>query len=307
MYRFIVNPAAGSWHGKQEWEKIEDRIRRLPLTYEVYYTEYAGHAGELARSLGKLPDTELLGVVGGDGTLNEFAQGYDCERAVPVFYIPNGSGNDFARGLKLKVDRETAADYLADLSLLTLSPVDIGSVTAPGRPKKRYMVSSGIGFDAAVCYDMLSSTVKKKLNDLHMGKLAYLLVGIKNMFGCPLVKGSLTADGEEQAFTHLAFLSAHNLPYEGGGFFFAPKAVTGDGRIDLCLVTARNHLGFITRLAGSVFKGRHIRMKGVSYLQCREAALRLEKPLCLHADGEVLGFYSEVSFRTGDGVMRLYR
>lgn len=309
MYRFIVNPAAMGWHSREEWDKIAAKLDKAGIKYETYLTERPGHATELAEKLCAMADTELLGAFGGDGTLNEVAAGYDCEKQIPIFFIPCGSGNDFARGIRLKVTKENAAEYLTDLSRLTAKPVDIGTMKAGDLPERRFVVSAGTGFDAAVCYDMTWHPIKKKLNDLHLGGAGYVILGLKNMLGCPLTDGRLSINSGEKVMDlrKIAFISAHNLPYEGGGFHFAPKATSDDGCIDLCIMTAPLHLWFICCLFGSVFGGRHLKMAGVQYIQCRSAELELSRSLYVHTDGEVPGKYNTVSFKTNENRMTVYQ
>lgn len=298
MLRFIVNPAAKSGRGRDCMDQISKSLDLAGVEYEVYETEAPGHAGHLAVQLAE-KGTTLLGVVGGDGTLNELVS-VDPSSLPPVFYVPYGSGNDFARGIKLKVNADNAPSLAVNSSSLKASPVDIGQAIVENGIPHRFLVSGGIGFDAAVCFDLEKGTVKKKLNRLHLGFLSYLILGIKNMLTCPLAEGTLNInDGEEiLPIKHLAFMSAQNLPYEGGGFYFAPRAVSHDGKLDLCVMTAKNHFRFILLLIGTVLKGRHIKMKGVHYIQCRKARLTLDRALPVHTDGETIAYTNDVIFQT---------
>ncbi len=300
MIRFILNPAAKSWHAGSCMKAISQALEQAGISHEVRETTHPGHIAQLAGELSQL-DTDMLGVVGGDGTLNELAAG-PVESYPPVFYVPYGSGNDFARGIGLPINAKNAPSLAVDHSNLSPRAVDIGLAQVPGRADRRFMVSGGIGFDAAVCADMLKGKLKKRLNRLKLGFLTYFFYGIKNMLFCPLVGGTLTLDGGKKVleFKNMAFLSAHNLPYEGGGFYFAPKALPGDGQLDLCLITARNHFRFILCLAASVFKGRHIKMKGVHYLRCQKAELQLDQALWMHTDGELGEKTDRIVFQTAD-------
>lgn len=308
MNRFIMNPAARSWNGQKDWVKIEKELKEADYPYAVRFTEGSKHAITLGKELTEPEmDTTLLGILGGDGTLNEVVNGLPEGPLPDVFYVPCGSGNDFARGSALKVTADNAVSLLTAPGALEPKRVDISDMLLDGKAPKRFVVSSGIGFDAAVCWDMLHSKVKAAMNKLHLGKLSYLILGLKNIFGCPLTDGTLTVDDGKKVLQlrKIAFISAHNLPYEGGGFYFAPKAVPMDGKLDLCVVTAGNHLRFLIVLAASVFKGSHIKMKGVHYIQCSKAELKLKAPLYLHTDGEVSEAVDHVVWKTGDFYMNV--
>ncbi len=305
MLRFIVNPAARSWHGRECMEKIEQALAEAGIPYEATETKAPRETGRLAEQLSG-PDTEMLGVIGGDGTLNELISG-NTEVYSPIFYVPYGSGNDFARGIGLKVNGDSAPALAVDHSSLSPKPVDIGSAHAKGQPARRFIVSGGIGFDAAVCWDLEKGRIKKALNRLHLGKLSYLFYGLKNLLTCPLTDGELVINDGEKVIPvrRLAFMSAQNLPYEGGGFHFAPKAVSHDGLIDLCVVMPRNHFMFIVYMVCSLFGGAHIRRRGVTYLQCRSAKLTLSRPLYYHTDGETGEAVDEIEFRTDSATIRV--
>ncbi|MBO4839412.1 MAG: hypothetical protein J5493_08620 [Lachnospiraceae bacterium] len=305
MLRFIVNPAARSWHGRECMEKIGKALDAAGIPYEAVETKAPRQVGILAEKLSG-PDTEMLGVIGGDGTLNELVSGNTAAYS-PIFYVPYGSGNDFARGIGLKVNEENAPALAVDHSSLTPKTVDIGFAHAKGQPARRFIVSGGIGFDAAVCWDLEKGGIKKALNKIHLGKLTYLVYGIKNLLTCPLAHGELILnDGEKTLpIRRLAFMSAQNLPYEGGGFYFAPKAVSHDGLIDLCIVTPRNHFMFIVYLACSLFQGAHLKRKRVTYIQCRSAKLKLDRPLYYHTDGEIGDAVDEIEFRTDPATIRV--
>ena len=298
MLRFIVNPAAKSGRGLECMDQISRALDKAGAAYEVYETKGPGHIAHLAAELAQ-KGTSLLGIVGGDGTLNELVS-QNPAALPPILYVPYGSGNDFARGIRLKVNAENAPAIAVDSSSLSPAPVDIGQAVVAGSKPRRFLVSGGIGFDAAVCFDLEKGKVKKNLNRFHLGFLSYLVLGIKNMLSCPLAEGELIInDGEERIIiNNLAFMSAQNLPYEGGGFYFAPKAVSHDGKLDLCIMTAKNHFRFILLLIGSVLKGRHIKMKGVRYIQCKKAHLILDRELPVHTDGEAIAHTRDIIFQT---------
>ena len=298
MIHIVVNPNSRSGKGKKIWKAIEVDLKSRGIEYEATLTEYPRHAMEIAASLSN-DDTALIGVMGGDGSLNEVVNGILPEHSPTIFYIPTGSGNDFARGLCSSIRPDNVAARLKDHAETRFRRLDVGRLlTGERTPERRsFIVSSGIGFDAAVCRDIDQSRVKKLLNKIKLGKLGYLFLGIKNAFTCPLTDATLTIDGARTIYLkNLAFLSAHNLPYEGGGFFFAPKAQPNDGALDLCVVTADSHLRFVFVMLCSFLKGRHIKCKGVHYIRCAKAELLLTAHLPVHTDGEFVGCHDQLTW-----------
>ena len=70
---FILNPISGT-HSKEEIpELIEKTLDHDLYEHRIVFTEYAGHAAEIAREESKA-GTDVVVAVGGDGTVNEVAR-----------------------------------------------------------------------------------------------------------------------------------------------------------------------------------------------------------------------------------------
>ena len=135
-------------------------------------------------------DEVHLVVLGGDGTVNEAIQGIrDFEKTL-FSYIPTGSGNDLARDTGISRDPEKALLKLLDNGRETRTDVGIlhyhnayvqqdGEFEKAERPDRLFLVSCGIGFDAGVCQQAMSSGMKNVLNRIGLGKLTYLGIALK--------------------------------------------------------------------------------------------------------------------------------
>ena len=89
---------------------------------------------------------------------------------VTLGYIPIGSGNDFGRGLALPSDTMKALDLV--LHSEQTRKINLGVLHYHDKVH-RFAVSSGIGYDAAICHQLCISRVKVFFNRLGLGKLAY--------------------------------------------------------------------------------------------------------------------------------------
>lgn len=104
------------------------------------------------------------------------------------------------------------------------------------------MVSSGIGFDAAVCHRLLDKSGTGGLRQI-LGRGRYILAGLKQLLTAKASRGHLILDGVRRVeFNHIYFVSVHNHGSEGGGFLFAPKAVCDDGELELCVAHTASKL-----------------------------------------------------------------
>lgn len=111
---------------------------------EVAQTTRRGHATKLARSAANDGFDAVL-VLGGDGTLNETADGL-VGTTCALGALPGGSTNVYAQTLGTPADVVAAAEAVA-LSLSRGVVQRIGVGNASGR---RFLFHCGLGFDAAV-------------------------------------------------------------------------------------------------------------------------------------------------------------
>lgn len=311
MLYFIVNPNASSGRSYKIWKKLELIVKRRKTQYRVLFTEYPGHATKLAAQLtaGTEKNREkILAVLGGDGTLNEVIQGIHLQASVKLGYIPAGSGNDFCRGMGLSRNPEKAL-----MHILKEEPayrmLDYGVVTGTLTERqpvcRRFVVSSGAGFDAAVCAALTDSHMKKVCNRLHVGRLSYILVGLGQILCHRRFAAELVLDnGRRIVKRRISFVSAHIMPSEGGGFQFAPGADPQDGVLSLCVVSGVSRLSLIPVLLCALLRIPRL-PQGAEQFQCREAELILQDVLPVHTDGERCADMQRLQFRCESRKIRL--
>jgi diacylglycerol kinase family enzyme len=139
---FLVNSAASSVTPRS---RVVIR-KALSADHEVTLaeTKRRGHATRLAQGAAA-EGIDVVVVLGGDGTLNEAANGLagtDCALAA----LPGGSTNVFARTIGLPNDPIEATGQLLDaLGQRSVERVGLGSVNG-----RYFLFHTGVGFDAAV-------------------------------------------------------------------------------------------------------------------------------------------------------------
>ncbi|MBO4290160.1 MAG: diacylglycerol kinase family lipid kinase [Lachnospiraceae bacterium] len=307
MLHFIVNPASRSGKGKKIWKELLPTIKHSSIQYDVHMTEGEGHATRLAAELSEKADgaVDAYVVTGGDGTLNEVVNGLlDASQKQPlVGFIPTGSGNDFARNLKISDD---PAKALRDvLHARQIKEVDSGTITC-GEITRHFLVSAGIGYDADVCDVIAKSTSKNFFNKLHIGSVAYTWLGLKQAALYKKASGTITFDsGVSMDLKDIAFISFHNVCTEGGGWPFAPDSLPDDGVLDICIVATKSRFKFAAALISSKMNGRHKKSSAVHIIKSKSAHLVLDKKLTVHTDGEILGEYDELTVRCDPASLRL--
>lgn len=314
MYYFIINPSSGSGRGRIVWETIQKELTRQNVTYHYSLLSSDQEGTALAARLSTLGTPCTVVVIGGDGTINDVVNGFTAFDHITFACIPTGSGNDFVRGLSLSRDPQEALQAI--LHPTKILPVNVGktdfysSDTDCKAQSRRFMISSGIGFDAAVCYSVDHSRLKRILNRFHLGKLVYLITALWHLCTMKRPDFRITIDSSQTFDCKKSyFAAAMNLPYEGGGFLFAPDAKPADDQLDLIFVNGISRLHALCLLPLAL-KGKHVGHKGIHLISCRKVQierlwdsssnhrLRSSKRFggCVHTDGEIPAFAEKITF-----------
>ena len=277
---FIINPIAGNGGGKNALvNKITEICDRLGERYLIHFTEAHGEATAYARKFCEdNPDEEIrFYSCGGDGTLNEVANGIiGCEKA-QLAAIPAGTGNDF---VKCFSETENFSDIEKQLNA-TPSKIDLIKFGA-----KYCLNLLNIGFDCNVVRQMRK--IREKINVPN--KIAYTVGLVKALFGKFGDRFSLSFDGEKPTESEFLLSAFGNGQVYGGGYRATPLASIDDGLLDVCLVDKVSRAKFIS-LVGRYKKGDHVSVDDpvpvVHYRKCRKVTFSAAKPVGVCFDGEI--------------------
>lgn len=289
MYHFIINPNARSGKGLSIWNELLPILEERGIEYTAHLTQYAGHAVSITRKLTSSAEEEILLIgLGGDGTIHEIVNGMQHPEKVTLGYIPTGSGNDFARSYGISMDPRQALLDILSPHVLRRSNVCFARYGTYSSPM-RFGVSTGIGFDGAVCHGVATSGIKSLLNRIGLGKLTYLAVALKQLIFRRQTSMTVKLDdGAEYTFDNALLGAVMNLPYQGGGYKFCPNAVSDDGYLDVTVIHDVSTLRFLL-LMPLAFSGKHVHFhKYVFTCRCRSVDLTTDLPMLVHADGELI-------------------
>ena len=297
-YHILVNPNARGRRGYRVFQAIEPELKRRGIDYQLVYSKSSEHVSRVIRKLTAHPGIRLI-VIGGDGTLSRAIDSISDVENVRVGYIPAGSGNDFWRSLKIPSDPLALLDII--LQDNTVRTLDVGTLTFLSHTEpeealsdmafadtKRFIVSCGIGFDAAVCAGVArEGTGKRLLTKMRLAKLSYIAVALNLIFKNKNIAMEFTTDnGKTVHLNRAMFLAAMNTRYEGGGFMFAPDADPADGKLDLCVVGDVSTARFL-RSFPLAYKGKHFGLKGVDHDRTSSVEVKTEEAMWVHTDGDV--------------------
>lgn len=268
----IFNPAARGEKSQRLRHFLEATARRSPHI-TLAGTTGPGDARQLAaRAVAE--GFETIIAAGGDGTLNEAANGIGLS-GIPLGILPLGTVNVFARELAIPAKIE---DAWAVVERGTTRVIDLGvAESAAGR--RYFLQLAGVGFDAwAVRH--ASWQLKKKI-----GPLSYIWAGIKSVRQ-PLAPVEVVPPSGE-ACRGPAVLIGNGRLY-GGQFRLFPDARLDDGKLDVC-VFERGGYRDILRYAVAVLRGRHCALRDVRYFQAEQFTCEATGEIPFELDGEDAG------------------
>ena len=233
-------------------------------------------AGALAREQ-IAGGADLILAAGGDGTLNEVAEGM-AHSQVPLGVLPAGTANVLAMEMKLGGDFLGAARRLGECRPQRIS---IGQVNSEaGATTRHFLLMAGIGLDDQIVYQV-SAPLKARI-----GKLAYWLAGW-SMLGRRLPEFSIEADGVTHRCSFALISKVRNY---GGDFEIARDVSLFDDHFELVLFQGRSTLRYVRYFAGLV-ANRVEGMRGIVVLRARRvsASKPRDERVCLQIDGEFAG------------------
>ena len=265
---FIINPISG---GKNKI-KLPSLIGKLldPLKFIPSYsfTEYAGHAGELAEEAAN-NNFDLIVAVGGDGTINEVAsKAKEFNKVLGI--IPFGSGNGLARFLNIPLKPAEAVQVINELNIVN---IDTGSFNGKG-----FFNMAGIGFDAHI------SAVFAE--DKSRGLTGYLKLGLKEVLSYKAQTYDLVIDGKDYTFKAFLISIANSSQY-GNNAHISPTASVIDGFLDICIVKEFSMMK-LPVLAYEMLTATTDRSKFVEIIKGRDVTIRRSEEGAIHIDGEPL-------------------
>jgi len=236
---------------------------------------------------------EVILLFGGDGTIHRHL-GQLVKLGLPVLVVPAGSGNDFARSLKLYSVRDSLAawkKFREDSG--AVHQIDLGVISAAGNAggapaphnSTYFCCVAGLGLD---------SEVARRANSLprwlrgHGGYVVSLLPKIFTFAPLPMKISAAQDSGagwtirSDQPTILAAFA---NSPIYGGGMKIAPQAKIDDGLLDVCIVGSVNPFKLFCMFP-TVYAGRHLKIREVDYFQTERVRVETDYPLDVYADGE---------------------
>jgi YegS/Rv2252/BmrU family lipid kinase len=285
----ILNPRAAGGKTSRLWPAMREALeRRLGMPVALLTTEHPGHAAALARGALDAGSTLVI-AIGGDGTVNEVANGFlRNDEAVSaearLGFIPIGTGGDLQRTLGISSDIEHAAGIIAAGVPFIIDVGKARLVGHDGAPVERYFVnllSFGMGGDVSV-------RAKNFLSPLG-GKAAFLYATFAVFATYRGKRVRLTLDGvpqpEEFLITNIAI---GNGRFHGGGMHPCPRAVMNDGLLEVTTIDRLTAYELVRDLP-ILYSDNIYQHAKVRHFRARHIRAESSEVTRIEVDGEALG------------------
>ena len=265
---FVLNPISGTGKKKLIPRIIDENIDKTRFNYDIVYTEYRGHAKEIAVNAANR-GVDIVVAVGGDGTVNEIGSGLvNTDTAMGI--LPCGSGNGLARHLGIPTDLRKAVKILNEC---VIHHLDYGLIN-----DLPFFCTCGMGFDAFISMEFAKSGKR--------GPVTYAEKILKEWLTYKPQTYIITDENNEQKREAL-LVSCANASQYGNNAYIAPSASMQDGVMDVVIMEPFDVLD-APSIGLDMFNKTLDRNRKVKTFRTNRIKIQREHDGVVHYDGEPL-------------------
>ena len=292
---FIINPTAGKSDSRQKIYDMADSLRQKHgLDVQCILTKKQGHATELAQKLCESGEELRFYACGGDGTVNEVANGIIGYDNAAMSVIPVGTGNDFLKNFGADAEKFRDAENLWNGPQFPMDAIDVNGRVA--------LTIACSGIDARVAKDVHkyseSPLLDGKGSYIYSLAVNFLFKGIGSHWIVTLDDVPMEGDW--------SLIAVCNGRYYGGGFMPVAEARMDDGVLNTLVVKKVNRRTFL-KFVGPYAKGGYAQFPQYAHCSCPKVIrIHSEKPdivTCL--DGECVT-NSDVTIKMHDKKLNFF-
>ncbi len=312
----IVNPKSASGLTGRNWDSLHSMIKRLfGDNIQVAFTEKSGDGTTLTTNFIKKGYKKIV-AIGGDGTINEVANGFFEEDIgihgnennsngnnsflnqavlkpinsdVVMAVFPCGTRNVLVKSLDLP---EEFAECCQNFEACKLQKIDVISARATnvGNHSKAasriFLNAAEIGIGAEII------DKAKKVRNVVNSRFISTLTGLFSTV--PAYESSLCEisidDGHENILTKMTMVVIANGRFLGGGFKAAPEANILDGLLDVVILKESSNLEMIENFL-NIKDGDYTNEGDVFYRQAKKISIKSKenRDIPVTIDGEPIG------------------
>lgn len=266
---FIVNPISGTSKKNSIIRQIDKYINKEIFQFDIKYTQYKGHATEIAKAAVS-EGFDIVCAIGGDGTVNEVASAL-VHTNTALAIIPAGSGNGLARHLQIPGDAIRAIKLINEAEPKS---IDYGIIN-----QKPFFCTCGVGLDAFISQKFAESGKR--------GFLSYIENVLKHALSYNPEFYELDVINEQESHVEYkaALIACANASQYGNNVYIAPGASVTDGLMDVIIVEPYNMLE-ATQMGLQIMNGTLHKNSHVKRILCKSIRIRRKESGPVHYDGD---------------------
>ncbi len=284
----IVNPVSNQGKTQKRWSQIKEALRTFLKEYKYEFTEKPQQAIEISRVAIK-EGTELIVGVGGDGTINEIANGfYENQNIINpeavLGIMPSGTGCDFSRSLNIPSCFKRALEIITQPKTLK---IDIGRIRFKSHENKDnerlFLNVTDFGIGGEVVEHMNINRMKHKAAHYFKSVITtFMKYSSKRLL--------IRIDGKDIPVDDYMIGAVANGKIFGKGMKIAPEAELNDGLFDFILIKKMTKVEFFKNFI-KLYMGTHMSHPKVEMLHGKriEAVSVGDQKVLIEVDGEQLG------------------
>ncbi|MEI8204679.1 MAG: diacylglycerol kinase family protein [Bacteroidota bacterium] len=265
---FIINPVSGIGRQRIVERLAKQYLDKEKFDYSFAYSEYAGHAIEIAKQAVD-EQLDIVVAVGGDGSVNEVVSSI-VNTPLALAVIPTGSGNGLAHHLKIPLAVKKALKVINNNKTIS---IDTASFQG-----KTFASVSGVGFDAKIAQEFSQTKLR--------GFISYLRLVIREYFMYKPLEYSFLLDGKELQSKAL-FVTFANSNQFGYNMKVSPKASLTDGLLDVCIMQ-KFPPWYTISIIYYIIMGKMNHCKYLRIYQAKKVRVKCEAEEMTHIDGDPL-------------------
>ena len=309
---FILNPNSQGGNTGKNWDETYSKIKEfLPIKHQIIFTKKANEGTLITRKFLKEGYKNIV-AVGGDGTINEVANGFFNNRSsrnnsvtrssgfkpkshlklvnpdAVLHIIPSGSRNVLAASLRLQYE---GIDSFMHINEMKKSKIDVIGVTTvdkddPTLTRNRIVLNAaeiGVGAEIINRSKKVRAKVKSRLLSTVTSIISTVPTYESN--SCEII-----LDNDKTISPSLTMGIIANGQFLGGGFNAAPKASMSDGLMDLVILKDSGSLKMLDKLVNLKGDDSYTEEDNILYYQVSQVTLLpKERNMTVSLDGEPIG------------------
>jgi diacylglycerol kinase family enzyme len=294
----VANTFATTTDGSIQSQVVSELSKFLEIT--VANTSARNDAIEFAKGAQQQGFEIVIGL-GGDGTINEIANGLLANGPNPqgpmLAAIPGGNGNVFARNMGLSENPlEATAQILSSLDANRYKSIGVGKI-ATNNISRWFLFNAGIGLDAAVIAEMEA----RRANGKMVSDFAYAALALKELFAKTDRKhAALSLVSNSGAVHHDAYFALIiNLApwaYLGSKPLNPLPSASHDTALDVYAPTSLS-IPAVFKLARRALAGKSAEndKNVIALIDQNQVHVQAEHPLWIQVDGDLITQSTELT------------